>query len=567
MKRLLRTPLFRPTYRLLGLCVVVGVAGGLAAILFDLLVDFAQSALLGEIGGYRPPEPGVLNPESVVPEGRRRWWLPLVTTLGGLASGWVVWRFCREAEGSGADQAIAAYHEEAGSVRARVPVLKAIASALTLGSGGVAGREGPMAQISVGIGAIVGRLARVRGQRRRTLLLASMAAGLSAMFRAPLGMAIFTVEVLYSGLVFESEALIFTVIAAVTAYAVYGFFAGWESLFAIPAELDFQHPQTLVVFALLGIAAGVLAAMLPALIEGVRRLFARLPGPAWLRPGFGGLAVGLLALLFPQLLGTGYGWLELAMTEQLTLGFVLAMLLLKGPAMALTVGSGGSGGVFGPTITLGGMLGATVGILYASAGGGGMPLAAFVVVGMAAVFASAARAPISTLIMVVEMTGGYGLIVPAMLANVLSFITQGTIARRFGTPRLYPAQVPSRELSPLHRGVFVRRALDMIEREQVKASEIKLPRLMSLLRYGAPIPIADDATQLTAIAVEPGSSLDGTTIADGVGVIEEATVVAVLRDTEMLVPRGATEIQHGDRLLIVARPTAYAVLLDAARSR
>jgi CIC family chloride channel protein len=212
----------------------VGVVGAFAALAFDNLVGWVQEALLSGIGGYTPPDPGSLEPAALIPVGLERLWLPLVTTLGGLLSGFIVYRWAPEAEGHGTDAAIAAYHQHGGEIRPRIPLIKAITSALTIGSGGVAGREGPTAQISVGLGGLLSHWLDLRGQERRSLLLASMAAGLAAMFRAPLGMAIFAVEILYSGMIFESEALIYTVIAAVTSYAVFGLFTGWSSVFAIP---------------------------------------------------------------------------------------------------------------------------------------------------------------------------------------------------------------------------------------------------------------------------------------------------------------------------------------------
>jgi chloride channel protein, CIC family len=284
-----REALFPPTYRLVLWCVVVGVFGAFAALAFDFLVDLAGDLLLGRLGGYQPPAAGVLDPDAVIPQGWDRWWLPVVTTLGGLLSGLLVYRFAPEAEGHGTDAAVAAYHQKGGRTRTRVPFVKALASALTIGSGGVAGREGPTAQISVGLGSILSGLLRLRGQERRILLLAGMAGGLAAVFQAPLGMAIFAVEILYAGMVFESEALLFTVVSAVTAYALHGFFAGWSPIFAIPPNLVFLEPLSLLGFAVLGVAAGALGAVLPTLFYRVRDLFARLPGPPHVKPALGGV--------------------------------------------------------------------------------------------------------------------------------------------------------------------------------------------------------------------------------------------------------------------------------------
>jgi CIC family chloride channel protein len=565
-----RTPLWSPTYRLLGFCVVVGLLGGFAAVFFEWAVELTQRFLLVGIGHYTPPEPGILPAAGAaaaqVPGWPERWWLPVATTLGGLLSGFIVYRWAPEAEGHGTDAAISAYHTQGGEVRARIPLVKAVASSLTIGSGGVAGREGPTAQIAVGLGGVVARLTGLRGQERRILLLASMAAGLAAMFQAPLGMAIFAVEILYSGMVFESEALIYTVVSAVSAYAVRGFSGGWSPIFAVPAGLTFT-PMELVGYVFLGVLAGLLGTVLPSLFYWIRDLFRALPGPPHVRPAIGGLLVGLIGVWVPSVLGTGYGWVELALAGQLSFATLLLLLLFKAPAMALTIGSGGSGGVFAPTITVGAMLGAAAGMgLGYVLPDAGLSSPAFIIVGMAAVFAAAARTPISTLIMVAEMTGGYGLIVPAMLANTVAFVVQRTLTQKRRYPTLYEHQVPSREDSAAHRGVFVRRALQMLEGETLEPSELTLPRLVSLLRFGEPIPVTEKAGMLVAIQVEPGSALDGTNVAESVGRFEGATAVAVLRADEMMIPRGPTRIEAGDQLILIATPDAYEKLQEAAEA-
>jgi CIC family chloride channel protein len=158
--------------------------------------------------------------------------------------------------------------------------------------------------------------------------------------------------------------------------------------------------------------------------------------------------------------------------------------------------------------------------------------------------------------MVAEMTGGYGLVVPAMLANVLAFLVQSRLTHDRLFPTLYRSQVETREDSPLHRGVFVRRAIEIVERGHIDSSEIRLPRLVNLLRYGEPIPVAEGEELLIALEVEPGSRLVGVSVMDSLGKIEGATAVAVLREEEMLVPRGPTTFASGDRVLIVATPEA-----------
>jgi len=552
-------------YRLIGYCVLVGVFGAVAAIAFDAAVELAQKLLLVGIGHYRPPSPGVLNPVAPHVAWTSRLWIPVSTTLGGLLSGFLVYSLAPEAEGHGTDAAVAAYHQQKVTVRSRIPFIKGIASALTIGSGGVAGREGPTAQIAAGLGAILGRVLNLRGRERRIILLAAMAAGLAAVFRAPLGMAIFAVEILYSEMVFESEALIFTVISAVTAYALHGFVVGWKPIFAIPQGLAFTEPLALLGFAALGILAGAFGAVLPTLFYSVRDLFHGIPIPPHWKPALGGLLVGLLGIAAPEILGSGYGWVELALAGKLSLGLLALILVLKAPGMALTIGSGGSGGVFGPTVTLGALLGGAVGlglaVLFPHLG---IVPAAFVAVGMAAIFSGAARTPISTLIMVAEMTGGYGLIVPAMLANITAFMVQRSLTHGRRYPTLYESQVPAREDSAVHRGLFVRRALEIIEGGEVDSSEITLPRLASLLRFGQPIPVVHGKGMLVSLMIEPGAALDGQAVAEAIGSVEGATAVAVLRDEEMIVPRGPTHLAAGDQLILVATTEAHSRLQQSA---
>ncbi|HYU33638.1 MAG TPA: chloride channel protein [Thermoanaerobaculia bacterium] len=507
----------------------------------------------------------MLQPPFRIPPWESRWWIPISTTLGGLLSGFLVYTLAPEAEGHGTDAAVAAYHQQKVQVRSRIPFVKGIASALTIGSGGVAGREGPTAQIAAGLGAIFSRMLGLRGQERRIILLASMAAGLSAVFRAPLGMAIFVVEILYSNMVFESEALIYTVVSAVTAYAIHGIFAGWSPVFAIPRGLAFHAPLALLGFAVLGVLAGAFGAALPTVFYTVRDLFHRIPGPPHWKPALGGLLVGLLGMMLPQVLGSGYGWVELTLSGRLSLQVLLLLLLVKPIAMSLTIGSGGSGGVFGPTVSLGAMLGGAVGLaIYRFFPELGVAPAAFTAVGMAAIFSGAARTPISTLIMVAEMTGGYGLIVPAMLANILAFMVQRSLTAKARYPTLYESQVPNREDSGVHRGLFVRQALEMLAGGHVEASEIALPRIVDLLRYGSPIPVTEGGGTLFAIHVEPGSRLDGRTVAESLGGLVEATAVAVLRGEEMIVPRGPTRLAAGDQLIAMATAGAYGRLRDWA---
>lgn len=434
----------------------LGVVGAGAAQVFMWLLHLAQQLLLTGLAGYRPPglpsEGGVLQ-EQIGPHGL--WLIPLVTTLGGLISGVLVFSLAPEAEGHGTDAAVKSYHRAGGYLRPIVTPLKMIASAITIGSGGAAGREGPTALIAAGIGSIYGTLRRRADEERRLLMLIGMAAGLSAIFRTPIGAAILAIEVLYSESEFEASALLYTLLASVVAYTLNGVIVGWDPLFVIPTSLGIEGSFQFVEFALLGVSGGLVAAILPTIFYGTRDLFHKVPVPAHVKPAIGGLLVGLMALELPQVLGGGYGWIQQAMDGRLSLGLLATLVFAKIVAMSLTVGSGGSGGVFAPTLFSGAMLGGVLAALFDESP------TAFVLVGMAAVFSGAARIPLATMFMVSEMTGGYRLLPLAALVVTISYFTQVTATQRLKYRSLYEAQIPyrSRREVDLLEGVLVADAM------------------------------------------------------------------------------------------------------------
>ncbi len=260
---------YRTQVRLFALAALVGIVAGVGAIGFYLTTRIAEHYALGVVAGYdAQPRPGGeaafdwLPPSAAV---LRPWLLVLIPTIGGLLSGWLVFTFAPEAEGHGTDSVIAAYHYRQGQIRPRVPLIKIVASALTIGSGGSGGREGPIAQIGAGFGSLLGNLLRLRPAERRVLMAAGMGAGIGAIFRAPLAGTIFAAEVLYSSTEFEAEVILPAGLASVVSYCVYGFFSGWEPLFKIPV-LTFDNPLRLAPYLVLAIFMAVLAALLYALL-------------------------------------------------------------------------------------------------------------------------------------------------------------------------------------------------------------------------------------------------------------------------------------------------------------
>ncbi len=428
--------------------VILGAAGALAAFVFAHLVDFSTEFFLVKIAHYRPPglpnEGGSLQ-EWIGPYGLLL--IPVVTTIGGLLAGLIVHVLAPEAKGHGTDAAIRAFHYEE-KVRFRIPFVKMLAAAVTLGSGGSGGREGPTAQIGSGLGAIYASLTKRPPHERRLLLLMGMAAGLSAIFRSPIGCAFFAIEVLYSQIEFESRALLYTLISSVIAYVLIGFATGWKPLFSLPPNLGITETHEYLFFIVLGVFSGLMGALLPNIFGYIHRFFDRLPLPFYVKPALGGLCLGVMALLLPQVLGIGYGWLQHAINGDIPGIFMLVLSLAKAVAFSFTVGSGGSGGDFAPSLYVGGMLGGFVASLFQQ------DPAAYVVVGMASVFGAAARAPIANSLIVVEITGGFHLLPAAGLSVMLAYLIQTMISRYLPYQSLYESQVPTPVHSPAHRGEF-----------------------------------------------------------------------------------------------------------------
>lgn len=469
----------RPQARLMGLALLVGLIAGIGAVVFFTACQLVFHYTLDAWAGYRPIPPGG-EPPLLLETARQftPWLLLVIPTIGGIFSGFIVYTFAPEAEGHGTDAAIAAYHYHGGQIRPRVPIVKIIASALTLGTGGSGGREGPIAQIGAGFGSFLGGVLRLRPAERRVLMAAGMGAGVGAIFRAPLAGALFAAEVLYSSPDFESEVIIPAGLSSVIAYCVFGFTFGWTPLFHIPAELmtqlSFNAPWHLIPYSVLAVFLVVLAMVYTRTFYGFTYLFHRLPMRPHFKPAIGAFLTGLLGLalyflfggekLVLAVLSFGYGVLQQAMTAPLTergtwffAGILLAVSLGKILTTSLTIGSGGSGGVFGPSMVIGGCGGGALGIALNHAWPGAVPHPAnFVIVGMAGFFAAAAKTPFSTLVIVSEMTGNYNLLLPTLWVCAIAFLLSDEQS-------IYSSQVVSRARSPAHQGAFVREVLSGLQ--------------------------------------------------------------------------------------------------------
>jgi len=435
---------YLPRWLVLG--TVIGISAGLGAIVFYLALRFGTYLFLGLIGGYHVPTPAGEGGAAGSAGFSRPWAIPLTAGLGGLLAGLVVFGLAPEAEGHGTDSAIDAFHHNPKGIRARVSAVKIVASALTIGSGGSGGREGPTGQISAGFASLLGRWTNLSTKTTRIAIAAGIGSGIGAIFSAPIGGTVLGPEILYTE-DFEAEALIPSLVASVVAFAIFGAYVGYIPLFGSHESFGF-HPSQIGYYLLIGVVGGLLGRAYATGFYGTAKVFHRISLPRAVKPALAGLAVGALGLVVPQVLGTGYGWVQRAMGPSLLaipLWIVLVAPVARIAATAFSIGSGGSGGIFGPGMVIGAFTGAAVWRVAFDLGLG-VPhdAAPFVIVGMVACFGSISHAPIAVLLMVTEMTGSLHLILASMLALAVAVAIAGR-------ENIYRAQLVDRAASPAHR--------------------------------------------------------------------------------------------------------------------
>jgi len=439
--------------------LLIGLIAGCGAVVFHWLCQLGVHYFLDLMAGYRPPVPAgehhLLEPTTTP---FSRWVLLILPAAGGLLSGWLVYTFAPEAEGHGTDAAIDAYHRKGGFIRGRVPIVKTIASSITLTTGGSGGREGPIAQIGAGFGSFLASCFKLTDRERRIMMAAGVGAGVGSIFRAPLAGALFAAEVLYRDPEIEAEVVIPAGITSVVAYCLFCLVFGWGSLFSSP-DFVFRRPMELgpyLVLALVLVGAGALyVKCFYAVVDLVKNL--RIP--RILKPALGGLCTGIIGFFLPQTLSFGYGFVQQAIDNQVGIGFLLALALGKIFTTSFSIGSGGSGGVFGPSVVIGGALGGAVGqFFHAWLPGVVAAPGAFVVVGMAGFFTAVSNTPISTIIFVSEMTNSYHLLLPSLLVCSVAYLG----SRRW---TIFRNQVQNRLASPAHAGDFF---VDVLQTIRVK---------------------------------------------------------------------------------------------------
>lgn len=395
------------------IAVVVGLGAGLGAVVFRYLILWFTIAFTGH-NDYSA-SPGEANP--FVP------WLGvffvvLAPVVGGLIYGPLVARFAPEARGHGVPEVMLAVAEHGGRIRPQVAVIKSLASALCIGSGGSVGREGPIVQIGSALGSTLGQWLRLPESRLRLLVACGAAGGISATFNAPIAGVFFALELILRD--FEAELFGVVVLASVAANVVGRAAFGSKPFLTLPPFQLVSYQEALLYLGL-GLLAALVGLAFVKVLYGLEDLGDKVwRGPEALRPAVGGILLGLLLLAVPRMYGVGYPVLQDAIDGQIVLGLLLLLLVAKIVATSLTIGIGGSGGVFAPSLFMGAMLGTAYGdVVHQILPTVTAPPGAYGLVGMGAVFAGAARAPITSLLIIFELTGEYQIILPLMFAIVV----------------------------------------------------------------------------------------------------------------------------------------------------
>ena len=413
---------------LLGIAAaVVGAVVGAAAVLFNLAIR----AWTWVSTGFTEYTTHIGSPHGVW--GWAPWlFLLLSPALAGAVYGPLIQRFAPSAKGHGIPEVMLAVRRKGGRIPGRVAVVKIVSSALTIGSGGSAGREGPIVQVGASLGSTIASWLGMPVSRVVLLASCGSAAGIAATFHAPLAGAVFALEVILTE--FTAETFGFVVLSAVSSSMVARILQGDEMVVRVASDLSFASQTDMWWVALLGLVAGMcglgFSKLLYACEDAIDWLWARTRLPQWARPAVLGLVLGAGLVAFPYMFGSGYPLEEDAIAGNFSVAFLLALMLGRALYTAFTIGMGGSGGVFAPTLFIGAMAGAAFGDVVSPLSAS--PVGVFAVVGMGAAFAGAARAPMTAVLIIVEMTGQFSLILPMMLAVVIAtgasrFLTRATI--------------------------------------------------------------------------------------------------------------------------------------------
>ncbi|WP_253858779.1 chloride channel protein [Prauserella alba] len=428
---------------LMVLALVIGVGAGLGAVAFRWLITTATHVLSGHEDYAAAPGSG----HPWLP-GWGSWFLLLAPVVAGLVYGPLVYRFAREARGHGVPEVMYSVAERGGHIKPQVSLVKALASALCIGGGGSVGREGPIVQIGAALGSTLGRVAKLPERRLRVLVACGAAGGIAATFNAPLAGPFFAMELILQSFTIESfgAVVLASVAASVTGRAI----MGNEAFLSLPV-FQVRNPVEFALFAVLGLVIGAVGVLFAKVLYRVEDVCDRIwRGPEWLRPAAGGVLLGGLLMLLPQLYGVGYPVLGDAIDGDYAIGFLLVLLAGKMVATSLTIGIGGSGGVFAPSLFIGAMGGTAFGlVVHALLPGVTASPGVYGLIGMGAAFAGSARAPITGVITLFEITGEYSIILPMMSTVVVATL----VSRALSRDTIYTAKLRRRgiDLDARHR--------------------------------------------------------------------------------------------------------------------
>ena len=384
--------------------VLVGLGGGFGAVLFRWMIAQFNNLFFGTCAGIL----SFMGKYNVI----------LLPALGGLLVGPMTYFFAREAKGHGVPEVMRSVLEGGGKIRPRVAAIKSLASSICLGSGGSAGREGPIVQIGSGIGSVIGQIFRLTEEKTKTLVGCGAAAGIAATFNAPLGGIFFALEVILREYGLRNFSSV--VLSSVTATVISRLFLGNHPSILTP-PFNLYNVSDFLYYLVLGLITAFMAWLFVKVLYKCEDLFDGIKMPEYLKPVLGGLGVGIIGLYFPQVFGVGYGTIESSINGEPLLWILIVLAFLKLAATSLTLGSGGSGGIFTPSLYIGALTGEAFGILaHRIIPTTVIPPGAFALVGMAAVFAGTSQAPMSSILLLFEMTGNYEILPPLMITCVIS---------------------------------------------------------------------------------------------------------------------------------------------------
>ncbi len=398
------------------LAVFVGLAAGLGAVGFRLLINFFQRLF------YRSDD-FLIDILPALPWSAKVW----VPAAGGLLVGPLVYFWAREAKGHGVPEVMEAVALKGGLIRKRIVLIKSLVSAICIGTGGSVGREGPIVQIGSAIGSTLGQISKISAHRIRTLVGCGAAAGIAATFNAPIAGAMFALEIILSDFGLATFSPI--VISAVVATAISRHFLGDFPAFVVPSY-ELVSLWEFPLYCLLGVLCAVLGVAFTKTLYWSEDLFARARIPEYLKACIGGLIIGVAALWVPHILGVGYGSIDLSLAAEMTWPLMMALVFFKILATSVTIGSGGSGGIFAPSLFIGVMAGGCFGLIvhdlwpHTTASPG-----AYGIVAMGALVGATTHGPLTAILMLFEMTGDYKIILPLMITCIISTLVAGQLFR------------------------------------------------------------------------------------------------------------------------------------------